>query len=352
MEEWSNRTSRHKAYKPPVALQQEVEAAKGSNKLLDHHEYQDLFESVSCYVRTAPIRNVAKTFCTCLRRGLNDKKILSLMAEEVEKRDVKNLSAKDLGYIVRSLAVRRMHTTLASLMDKCVLEVKNRLCVNSFNDSRSLAMVCWALTVTNKWSADFAEVVHTYIMNHTTQIPSTVLTTLLWSLGRLKHADRELVKTVLRKIVVDELNPTDHCQVLQTLKDALFCDKQYFDALAEYVVAGKNNCLKNPWFINIVATTCCVVHYYHSEMMDCLADAALKQLSKLSVSGLGSTGHAFSHANHIRRDLLLAIIKQLCNRDVGFQSWISLVWACLVAEVYPPELFQIRTWEKGWYCMI
>ena len=157
-------------------------------------------------------------------------------------------------------------------------------------------------------SAEFAGVVHDYQMNRVAQFPPSALLAIVWSLGRSQLADQELVKAAVSSIVVDELEPIEHCQLLQTLGDTLCQDQKYFNALAQYVVARKKGCLKNPKFINIVAKTCSLVRYYHSDMMDCLADAALEQLSSLSASGLDSIGHAFSHVNHIRRDLLLVII--------------------------------------------
>ena len=353
LEQWSNRTSEHKsshkAHKPLVSLQLVAQAAKDSEELLYHHGYQNLSQCVSRDVELAPMRDVADTLNTCLRHGLDDKKTLSLMAAELAKRDLQDLTDRDLAYITRGMVVRRIPGSLLSLISKCTQEVKGRLRDNRFSDPRGLAMICWALTITEQWSADFAEVVRAYIMNRATRIPSSELTSLLWPLGRWKHADHELVKTVLSNIGVTQLNPTDHCQILQTLGDTLTYDERYFDALAKYALSGEKGCLKDPWFISIVPNTCSKVHYYHSDMMECLADAGLKQMNNFTGSGLCNYGHAFSYLNHIRRDLLLTIIKELCHHDVNSSNWINLVWACLVAEVYPPELFEIRTWEEGWY---
>ena len=350
----SNRTNQPQAYKPLVALQLVVEAAKGSDKLLDRHGYQHLFECVSRHVRAAPIADVAETLCTCLQQRVGDEKMLSLMATEFEKRDIEDLPDKYLGLIVHGLAVQHMNTSFPSLVDKCALEVKRRLCENTFNHPSSLAMMCWALTITNQWSADFAEVVRTYIMNRTAQINSALLPMLLWSLsiGNWKCSDHEVLRAVLRNIVVSNLRPMDHCQILQALERTLFGDEQYFNALARYVTAGKGECLENPKFVSTVIRTCSAVLYYHSDMMDCLADAAVKQLSSFNVISLIYVAHNFSTLSHIRRDLLLAIVKEVCSRRhfaVNLKGWVTLIWSCLVAEVYPPELFQIRTWEEGRY---
>ena len=187
LEQWSKRTNWYKAHKPLVSLQELARAVEDSEELLYHHGYQDLFQYVSRDIETAPIHAVSKTLNTCLHRGLCDKKLLSLMAAELEKRDLKDLSDKVLGHITRGLVVRGMHGSLLSLISKCSLEVKRRLGDHTFSDPRSLAMICWALTITEQWSADLAEVVRAFVMDRPAQIPSSELSNLLWWLGRWKY---------------------------------------------------------------------------------------------------------------------------------------------------------------------
>ena len=101
---------------------------------------------------------MAETLKTCFQHGLSDRKMLSIMAAELEKEDLKDLTDEDLAWITHGLVARRIHSSLLSLMSKCTQEVKRRLRDNRFSNPRSLALICWVLTITGQWSADLAEV--------------------------------------------------------------------------------------------------------------------------------------------------------------------------------------------------
>lgn len=350
LELWSNRNSDHKEQEPLLSLRRIARGAEGIENLLHHPGYQHLFQCVSRSLGSAQIDDVAETLYTCAQHRLRDKKMVVLMAAELERRNLKCLSDRYLGFVPYGLVVLRVGIGSRPLIGKCVHEVSKRLRANEFSHPHSLALLCWALTNTDQWSSNLANVIHAYLKKQVNRISPSVLSTLLWALGRGKHSNYEIIKTVISNIVVDELGPVSQSQVFQTLGDVVFQDKRYFDALTEYVVTGRKGCLHDPCFINILVKTCAIVQYYHRGMMERLADAALEQLSKFSVSGLDATGHAFSSVNHVRKDLLLAVFKELSSRsknELDFRGWINLAWACLVADIYPPELFQLRTWEQG-----
>ena len=99
--QWSNRTSPRKGHQPLVSLQRLAQVAKDSEKLLYHHGYPNLSRGVSRDARCFPrCKNSTKSCCgkyctlnACFQHRIGDKKILSLMTAELEKRDLNGIAA-------------------------------------------------------------------------------------------------------------------------------------------------------------------------------------------------------------------------------------------------------------------
>ena len=119
-------------------------------------------------------------------------------------------------------------------------------------------------------------------------------------------------------------------------------DESFYNAIAEKVLSGGFRYSSNPHFLCSFVNSCASVKYYHAALMDYASKTLLPLLDKLPLASKLTLVHSFSFINHIDKDLLLEVAREVIVEKHPEIVWSAneLIWPCLVADIYPQDIFE------------
>lgn len=330
----------------PVYFRKVAQCSRGRIKdLLLHPGYLSLQKFIIQHVESLHVEDIAEILRLCAKFHLIDEKMQLPLIASLQECSVESLPNKWLGLLPWSLSLLRYDRRCWPIIQNCVEELMQRLDSKRFHDHDALGKVCWVLASTSgKWPAKLTNLVSDYMDDHMKSFSPDALSNLLWSMQKLKRADKTMfIKSVdVFRAHLATTTEASYNRIFWSLGEQRHCDESYYNAIAEKILSGEIRHSSRPRFLCNFVSSCASVKFYHAALMDYTGKTLLPMLRQLSPKEQLRLAHSFSFLNHVNKDLLFEVARTVCRQKSFIDEWnvSNLVWACLVADVYPPELFQ------------
>lgn len=262
---------------------------------------------------------------------------------------IPNLSDKSLSLITWSLVTLKVNKQHHTLINEVVGEVVKRLKLEQFHDSRGLANICWSLATAEMWPNNLTPHVETYLQTQGHNISPRTLSMFLHSLSKarvLKLSDQ--VFDVISDMVTS-FKFTDH-QSLNLILGSIGTQKKYnkmfFERLQEEILSGSLVNCYNPRLLATIVWCCARSQYYDHTLFDHLSQHVPHHIEGMTTHDLVMIAYSFGFLNYSCPELIRTIADRVVTsmhsvKPISFLSMMNLLWACLINEIYPKDLYDI-----------
>ena len=262
--------------------------------------------------------------------------------------DLSTLSDKSVGLIPWALVTLKIANSYKTLMNRIVKETRRRLEKDSFQDSRALANICWALAAAKVWPAHFTPLVERFIQSHERDISPRTLSMFLHAMSRTDNlrSDKWLFQVIGSNVRhFKDTDPQSLILILWSMGNQKVYDRQLFNQLENEILSGSLVKIYNPRVIATLIWCCARSQYYSEDLLNHLSQQVPYFFDQMSLQDLGMVAYSFGYLNYPCPKLLQVMVDRVMElyavQPVCFQVLLNLSWACLINQLYPRNLFEV-----------
>lgn len=323
-------------------------------QLMELPQFQSFWQHLSSQVPYMSANSAVMCLYNCAQYDFKMDTVCFSALISVCLQKARYIPPKAFGILLWSLYKLDLYEQSQPLVNRVVHCFHSGLLAGEHFKPQTFANVLWVLASTHTWPTYITGGVMEFVPQRVGDFDFHSLSIVLWAVTTaglppcdafLKAAGDRAATLLQGQLPVISLV---HC--CWAFGSASYYHEPFFSVLKDRICAEPlQSPSLTPRLLSCVAWACARAGYYHADLLDRIAVAALNRIQHFNSQDLGNLAYCYGFLNHPSEELLIAI-SQIMSSQPKITSELacaSVANACLIHGLYPEALLsQLMAYER------